>query len=236
MGSKNKIAKSIVPIIQDNIKKYNIKTYIEPFCGGCNIIDKIKCDIKIASDNQKYLIALLQNLDKIHNMPEFIDKKHYCEVRECFKTNSNIFTDWYIGAVGFLASYNGRFFDGGYSGLVQSKDGSYRNYYDEAKRNLISQIPLLENIKFNCVDYEYYSDYKDCLFYLDLPYYGTKQYISSENFNHKHFWDWCEFMSDENIVLISEYKAPDSFECIWQQEVNNNINHKKVCEKLFWIK
>ena len=98
---------------------------------------------------------------------------------------------------------------------------------------------MLEDIKFDCVDYEYYSDCTDCLFYLDPCYYGTKQYNSSKNFDYKRFWNWCEFMSDENIVLISEYNAPDSFECIWQQEVKNTINHNKsvkACEKLFWIK
>lgn len=41
MGGKSRIAKFIVPILQNAIDKtgYN---YYEPFCGGCNIIDKIK--------------------------------------------------------------------------------------------------------------------------------------------------------------------------------------------------
>lgn len=34
MGSKSRIAKYIVPIIQSYIDNYNIKTYVEPFCGG----------------------------------------------------------------------------------------------------------------------------------------------------------------------------------------------------------
>lgn len=48
MGSKSRISKYIIPIIQQRIKDYNIKTYIEPFCGGCNVIDKVQCDTKIA--------------------------------------------------------------------------------------------------------------------------------------------------------------------------------------------
>ena len=31
-------------ILQKLIDDNNIKTYIEPFCGGCNVIDEIKCD------------------------------------------------------------------------------------------------------------------------------------------------------------------------------------------------
>ena len=63
MGSKSRIAKYIVPIIQNYIDKNYITKYIEPFCGGCNIIDKIKCDNKIASDSHKYLIEMFKNSD-----------------------------------------------------------------------------------------------------------------------------------------------------------------------------
>ena len=114
MGSKSRIANNIFPIIQRKIEDYNIKTYIEPFCGGCNVVDKIVCKQKIASDNHKYLIAMFQNLDKLLFLPDFVTKKHYAEVRDCFNKNLDTFEDWYIGAIGFLASYNGRYFDGGY--------------------------------------------------------------------------------------------------------------------------
>lgn len=55
MGSKSRIVGNILPIIQERLRNYNIKTYIEPFCGGCNVIDKVQCDTKIASDNHKRL-------------------------------------------------------------------------------------------------------------------------------------------------------------------------------------
>jgi len=228
MGSKGKIVNDILPIIQQRIEEYHIKTYIEPFCGGCNVIDKVVCDKKIASDNHKYLIAMFQNLDKIQTLPEYITKEHYSEVRDCFNKREIYFPDWYIGAVGFLASYNGRFFDGGYAGLVHTND--------EAKRNLIEQIPKLQNVEFKCVDYKYYTDFEDCLFYLDPPYKNKKQYGLSKGFHHDGFWNWCRYMSTKNIVLISEQEAPSDFECIWQQEVNRTIdNNKRVkaVEKLF---
>lgn len=106
MGSKSKIVNYILPIIQERLDNYNIKTYIEPFCGGCNVIDKVICEKRIASDNQKYLIAMFKNLDKILDLPDFITKEHYSEVRECFNKGLNTFEDWYIGAIGFLARYN----------------------------------------------------------------------------------------------------------------------------------
>ena len=50
VGSKNKISKEIAPIIQKCIDDNNIKTYFEPFVGGANMIDKIKCDKRIGND------------------------------------------------------------------------------------------------------------------------------------------------------------------------------------------
>lgn len=240
MGSKARIAKYILPIIQKRLVDYDIHTYIEPFAGGMNMIDKVQCDNKIASDNNKYLIEIFRNLSQIQDLPDFITKEHYSEVRECFNKGLNIYPDWYIGAVGFLASYNGRFFDGGYSGIVHTKANTERNYYDEAKRNLLEQIHKLQNVSFQYGDYEeLYFDKEDCLFYCDIPYKDVKQYGTSKNFNYDRFWNWAEKMSKNNIILVSEHQAPDNWECIWSQEVKRTIDNTKrvkAVEKLFEIK
>lgn len=236
MGSKSRIAKNIIPIIQKYIYDNNIVHYYEPFCGGCNIIDKIKCESKYANDNQKYLIALLQNLEKINSLPDFVTKEHYSEVRECYNKSLNTFEDWYIGAIGFLASYNGRFFDGGYAGVVETKQGTVRDYYNEAKRNLIEQTPLLKNINFNYGDYLDITGISNAVIYCDPPYENTKQYGSSKKFNHEKFWVWVREMSKNNIVLVSEHNAPEDFKCIWTQSILRTIdNNKRVqsVEKLF---
>ena len=75
MGSKSRIVGNILPIIQERLRDYNIKTYIEPFCGGCNVIDKVKCDTKIASDNHKYLIEMFKNLNQIQKSPRIYYKR-----------------------------------------------------------------------------------------------------------------------------------------------------------------
>lgn len=237
MGSKSRIAKHIVTIIQRYIDENNIDTYIEPFVGGANVIDKITCKNKIASDNHKYLIALFNNLEQVKTLPEFIDKEYYSKIRDCFNNDLNTYPDWYIGAIGFLSSYNGRFFDGGYSGIVNTKAGAQRNYYDEAKRNLLEQIPYLKDIKFQCGDYKaLYSNVSGCLLYCDIPYKNTKQYGTSKNFNYDRFWNWAKDMSTRNIVLVSEHNAPDDWKFIWEQEVKRTIDNTKrvkAIEKLF---
>ena len=239
MGSKSRIAKYIVPIIQQRMEDYGLKTYVEPFVGGANVIDKVVCEKKIGCDKQKYLIALYENLDKVKTLPDFISKEHYSEVRDCYNKKLDKFEDWYIGAIGFLASYNGRFFDGGYAGLVKTKAGTTRNYYDEAKRNLEKQIPNLKDVEFRCGDYRTTcSDLEDALIYCDPPYKNAKRYASDFEFYHDEFWDWCREMSQRNIVLISEQTARDDFECIWEMKATRTIdNNKRVSttEKLFEI-
>ena len=62
MGSKARIAKDISTIINDMISKNSIDVYIEPFVGGCNMIEHIKCNKKIGSDNNEYLIEMWKAL------------------------------------------------------------------------------------------------------------------------------------------------------------------------------
>ena len=51
-----------MPIIQKYIDENNIITYVEPFVGGANVIDKVKCHERFGFDKNKYLIALLERV------------------------------------------------------------------------------------------------------------------------------------------------------------------------------
>ena len=46
-------------------------------------------------------------------------------------------------------------------------------------------------------------------------------------------------MSEKNIVLVSEYQAPDNWECIWKKDLPKTMNHGNnvhAVERLFEIK
>ena len=88
---------------------------------------------RIGADVNKYLIAMFNGL-KDGAAPAFDhSKSHYDLVRSDYNNDTNArFTDFHIGYVGFMASANGRFFDGGYSGKSKTKAGAVRDYIDES--------------------------------------------------------------------------------------------------------
>ena len=236
VGSKCKIAKYIVPIIQKYIDENNIESYIEPFVGGANVIDKIKCKLRTGFDIDPLVLDLhiccRANPSLLDELPEFVDKMYYYEVRgDKYK-----YKRWYRSAILLFASYNARVYGGCYGGYAITKNGTIRNYYKEALNNYKKQLPNLKGINFELRDYKDINR-KNCVIYCDPPYAEGIGY--KEKFNHEEFWDWCREMSKNNIVLISEYQAPQDFECIWQQEITTHMNnrgkHKKV-EKLFMYK
>lgn len=145
MGSKNRIAKELIPIITENLKPN--QWYVEPFVGGANMIDKIEHPYKLGADNNKYLIALLEAVQNGQELPEYITKDEYIAV----KTNKDNYPDWYVGFVGFVCSFRAKFFDG-YSGYYTTKTGIQRNYIKERINNILKQN--LDGIKLVCCSYD----------------------------------------------------------------------------------
>lgn len=234
MGSKSRVAKDISKIINGIIIDKNINTYIEPFVGGCNMIEHIKCENKIASDNNEYLISMWKDLQRGWNPPAEMSKKMYNDI----KNNKEKYSKALVSIAGFCATYNAKWF-GGYAGIVKTKINTYRNYYDEAIRNIQKQTYKIMDVDFRYGDYEQYSDIKNSLIYCDIPYQGTTQYGTSKNFNYDKFWSWARETSKHNVVLVSEYNAPNDFKCIWEKQLTTTLDknsRKKDTEKLFILR
>lgn len=232
LGSKNRISKYIVPIIQSYITK-DTKGYIEPFVGGANVIDKIDCDNKIGRDIHPQLIALLSHVaETTEDIPLEITEEEYNKV----KNNKELYDDWYVGLVGFCATYSARYFEG--YARSKKKDGTPRNMSNEAIRNLLKQSPNLKDIKFECGDFREVNNISGYVIYCDPPYKGAKGYSGTNKFPYEEFYDWCREMGKNNIVIISEYSMPCDFKYIWEKEYITNLDSKrekanKKVEKLF---
>lgn len=231
VGSKNRLAKDLVPIIQKYIDDNHAENYMENFVGGANIIDKINCKNRYGSDIHKYLIALLKQAQIDTSVfPKTISEEQYKLVR----ANSENYPNWYVGLVGFC-SFGGKWW-GGYPRGYKNDKATPRDICNETIRNLIKQAPCLKDIHFKCCDFrDINKNIKGYVIYEDIPYKDTTKY-ATEQFSYEEFYDWCRMMSQNNIVLISEYNMPDDFECIWSKDLmctlDKNSRTNKV-EKLW---
>jgi len=231
MGSKNRIAKDIVPIIQSYIDNNNVVNYLEPFVGGANVIDKIRCENRYGCDSHKELIAFLKGLSEGYIPPMNISEDEYKYIKE----HRNEYNDCFLGYVGFQLSYGAKWFDT----FRRDKVGK-RKYDEEAFRNVMKQAPNLKGVKFYHRQFQTLKKdkIKGYVVYCDPPYHNTTKYATND-FPYDEFYQWCIDMSKNNIVLISEYNMPEQFECIWQKELkctlDKNSRSDKV-EKLWKVK
>ena len=208
VGSKNRLAKELVPIIQSYITD-EIKGYLEPFVGGANMIDKIECNNKFGCDIHEELIELLKYVQDTNNiLPKTITEEEYNKVR----LNKDKYEKWYVGFVGFCATFGAKYF-GCYARGFKEDKITPRDIPAESIRNIEKQRKNLQNIKFKYCSYdEINKNIKDFVIYCDPPYKGTLKYTT--DFDYDKFYKWCKEMSKNNIVLISEYWMPEEFECI----------------------
>lgn len=112
-GSKNRLAKYIIPLLNKLIQANGCTLFIDACCGGANTKYPIVCKTKYAFDNNKYLIALFDkvkfdDLGYIH-----IDENEYkreLEIKEWLDKNK----------------YNGKF-------VILDDDVDYINKYFKDK-------------------------------------------------------------------------------------------------------
>lgn len=245
-GSKNRLAKYIIPLLNKLIQANGCTLFIDACCGGANIIANTKypivCKTKYAFDNNKYLIALFDKV-KFDDLDTYIevDENKYKEVKQDLLLGNNTYEDWYYGYVGFLFSYGTVFMDSYARG--NDNKGNPRNMGKERYTNLFNQKEALKDTIFtvqNIFDINLDKLNKNMLIYIDPPYKDTKQY-NRQKFDTEKFWNLVREMSKRCIVVVSEYEAPNDFITIWEKELLQNINRKaldrqKATEKLFVIK
>lgn len=227
MGSKNRIAKHILPIILKDRKEG--QWYVEPFVGGANTIDKVEGN-RLGSDSNKYLISLLQHCEKglSLELPDKISEDEYNHI----KNNFDQYEDHLIAHCGFNATFGAKWF-GGYARA--RKGTGYDRDVVCGKNSLVKAMETLKGVFFKCSPYVDLIIPKNSVIYCDPPYAGTTKY--KDKFDSDRLWSWCrEKVKSGHHVFISEYNAPDDFVCVWQKEIQSGLNTsttKKGIEKLF---
>src|SRR5574344_2626732 len=109
MGSKNRIAKHILPIMLKEMDDKGYTTWVEPFCGGGNMIDKVPDKYRrIGADlNEHTIAALLGIRDFVNEFPEEVSEEYYKRIKGSEPHHIN---SW----IRYACSFGGKF-DNGYA-------------------------------------------------------------------------------------------------------------------------
>jgi DNA adenine methylase len=230
MGSKNRHAKEILPLMLAGRGDSWERAWVEPFVGGCNMIDKVH-GFRIANDTHPHLIALWKAVERGWEPPSVVSEEQYTQARLLSKT---VEADSLIGFIGFGCSYSGKWF-GGYA-RGNDAEGNPRNYAAESARNILKQAAGIHGVNFHCGDYRATPIPDRSTVYCDPPYMGTTGYKG--DIDHAEFWSWCDDLHNAgHRVFVSEYAAPEGWECIWSKTVHNTLvqdtGSKEGTERLF---
>jgi len=221
LGGKARIGGEIAGVINALLGG---RPYYEPFVGAAWVMCRVEAEYRLASDVHEDLILLWQALQQGWMPPENLSEEDYERLWHSPPSPLR-------GFAGFGCSFSGKWF-GGYA-----RSGT-RNYARNAKNSLMKKVPGIRGVNFFCMDYRDVVLDSEWVVYCDPPYSGTTKY--SMGFDHEVFWNKMREWSEGNVVLISEYSAPNDFDCIreWQTrtDMHNSNRSNARTEKLFVYK
>ena len=142
MGSKNRIAKYILPIMLKEMQDKGHTTWVEPFVGGGNMINKVPSNYRrIGCDlNEHTIAAMLGIRDFVDQFPESVTEEMYKNIKG---TSPHPINSW----IRYACSFSGKF-DNGYA-----RDKTNRNYANEQRNSALKQSSSIKNVEFICCSY-----------------------------------------------------------------------------------
>lgn len=227
LGGKSRLAKHIAQAILTDTDRRD--TYIEPMIGGGSVFCAMAphFDNALGGDIHPDLILLYRAVANGWLPPEHLSEAEYRELRHTEPSALR-------GFAGFGCSFAGRWFEG----YARNKIGV--NYAARSYRSLKRQQPALSECSFFESSYDAWiiARPQETVMYFDPPYKGTKGYSGTAKFDHDHFWDSVRDYKNQGVhVYVSEFEAPEDFECIWEKErkicVDGKGSHKSKVERLF---
>jgi site-specific DNA-adenine methylase len=212
-GGKASYSAKISRVIHD-VRKHE-REYIEPFCGWCSVLERVVLsegfEKYTASDVNESVATFWKEISDGTFVPptEFITKEEWIRLKK-EKTPSAM-----QAFVGICYSFDGGWFRG-YS--PKYAPHNFKNP-DNISKVLVKRGDAMRDVSFSCCDYTEYVDREGCFFYMDPPYETRTEHYRFNDFEINRFdsgafWDFTRKLSEKNTVIISEYMAPDDFECI----------------------
>lgn len=247
-GGKYKLLSQIIPLFPNKIN-----TFVDLFGGGFNVGININANNIIYNEKDFHIVELLKyfknnDIDSLLEEADNIIGKFklskenqdgYNNLRDYYNNqNSNPMVFYILLCYAFNNQI--RFNQEGKYNMPFGKNRS--SFNPMLRKRFILFVEALQRLEcdFTNLDFRYFpfqiltdGDFVYC----DPPYEGTTKY--KDDFDHKAYWNWVREMSKNNIVLCSEYNAPDDFECIWTKQLTttlDNASRIKATEKLFKYK
>lgn len=250
-GGKARLGKEIYKAIKEieEEKEWESDVYFEPFCGMLGVAKHFIDDIRradsesqrddrllykkiILSDANKDIVLLWNKLKRGGwTLPKTCTRDKYEKLKYSKRHTAE------RGFYGVSCAYSGIFFAG-----YRPKSPSGQNFFQSSRKNIIETGKLLHRAsrKIKILNSSYLKfDPKGMTIYCDPPYEDNRFNIEHFNdFDSKLFWDTMRKWSKDNLVIISEYKAPKDFKCVWKKDMKSVFSGKTATrtEKLFVYK
>lgn len=232
--------KYLLPILTKDMDGDTV--FCDLFGGGMNVVCDIPCPIKIVVDYNKYVIALWKELQEngMKQIPTEVSEELYNKVKYDYLNHTRYYSDYFIGYVGTCCSFGGSWFNG-YARFNPNKNEDHiKEAYNGLKKQ-VESFKYLDGTTFLYASYDEIPLFENEIVYCDPPYASTKKYES--DFDNDAFWEWARKASKKvKHLYISEYDAPDDFECVWEMKKKDGLGRKKgkkqnvKIEKLFVYK
>ena len=229
VGGKANSAQHILQVLNHPV--FNGMDYVEPFVGYAHILRRVENKRSYAaSDANPLLMALLRAVQRGKTIPHITAVEY-----DRLKHERGVSLRRAVAA--FTYSFNGKEW-GGYTAKYKGcASTGARNPPDERRRYYDK---LYENEQF-CSARLSETSYirlhpRHKLIYCHPPYEDTTGYRTGD-FDHDRFWDTMRAWSRDNIVFVSEYKAPPDFVCVTKLKKQMSLrgaHHKETrIERLF---
>jgi DNA adenine methylase len=218
-GGKQRIGKKLAKVIYDESmdiseeEGFQIKGYCEPFSGMLGVFQHIpelfkehKPELEYkAGDKNQSVIMMWKAVQQGWKPPSNVSGEEYDRLKNAPDSAMK-------GYVGHQYSFGGQYFKGYAPKYGHASDSS------RAVKRVMNIAKKVSNVSFSAKPYTQYTNLKNYVIYCDPPYSNKEQWYKG-SFDSEEFYEWCRYMAQDNIVFVSEYKAPKDFEKIWSKVV-----------------
>jgi DNA adenine methylase len=226
-GGKALLGRDIAHVVRtlEERAQWDDRPYAEPFCGllGVAVHMAERRDV-LASDLNADVVLLLEAVRDGWEPPTTpCTKAEYDALRHASESSAE------RGFFGLACAYSGIFF-AGYR--LRSEAARGRDYFGAFRRSLLDMRPRLQRVRLRHADYHELTPHGMTV-YCDPPYRANALQTCNPNatirssfagFDSDAFWHVVRAWSHDNLVVVSEYEAPDDFACVWTRTVRSSTN------------